>query len=372
MPNFLKNKQQHLATMHLHGLWLKCDCVEGGAFSFVKRNQLSYVLVNHPIEGKHHNRCPLHTNVSGEINDGEHEPKSSPKPPSSFTPLKLSEENKESTPSTAANENSKARKKSDRIHSLLTHALDEKHLNVIRPSKKINLNALYYSKMFSLPVTSHNKHIIKVSDITYILPNEKARDYQNVLQKIKYKFPDVVPLQSNFIFLVDDLMISSDNKTYIYTQGEQQKKISAIRQIHHYQRTSGPRIIFLIKAFIEGQWQNYLAYSHPIISIEDPILIDSNLEREFAKQYLSMAKPKSTLTKPYLSKEFQGSQLLPDFIYQDENSRCLIEVMGLMEQDEYKERKARLVPLMEKRFAMPVIEVTPDEISQKAIEIFTG
>lgn len=122
----------------------------------------------------------------------------------------------------------------------------------------MNLNALYYSAMFQLPVTSCNNHIVKVSDITYCLPNYRARNYQKMVQRIQYKFSGSVPLQSNFIFLVDDIDINNIN-SFEYTQSNKVRVISVMRQIHHYQRTSGPRIIFLVKALIENKWKNYLA-----------------------------------------------------------------------------------------------------------------
>ena len=68
---FVVDKQRYLTMMHLNGLWLRCDCVPGGAIAFVKRNNVKFVLVNHAIEGKHHLKCKLHTDISGEINAGD-------------------------------------------------------------------------------------------------------------------------------------------------------------------------------------------------------------------------------------------------------------------------------------------------------------
>jgi hypothetical protein len=357
--------------MHIHGLWLKCHCVQAGAIAFVKRNKISFVLVNHAIEGKHDFKCSLHTDVSGEINAGEHTPQSSPKAPTGFTPLKINGAQDKAKAGSANQQTQSSRHKSDRIHSLLSYALTEKHLNLLSVNKAPNLKALFYSKMFQLPVTKHGKHIVKVSDISFILPNEKARDYQRTLVRLKYKFPDEVPLQCNFIFVVDDLSIDPLDKSFTYQQNHVTRTVSAIRQIHHYQRTSGPRIVFLIKAFIEGCWQNYLAYSHPILSTTHPILVDSSLERRFAQLFLEKGAAGASLTKPYLSTEFQGNHLLPDFIFKDaQHKPCLVEVMGLLNQEEYQERKARLVPLMSQRFNMPVIEVTPQDLEQKALELF--
>lgn len=75
--------------MHLHGLWLECRCLVDVALAFVKRNNSSYILVNHPIKGKHNYLCPLHTDVSGEICENNTPPLTSIKPPVVFTPLKL-------------------------------------------------------------------------------------------------------------------------------------------------------------------------------------------------------------------------------------------------------------------------------------------
>jgi len=371
LNDFLANKYKHLTTMHVHSLWLQCQCTKAGAISFVKRNNTSFVLVNHPIHGKHHYNCRLHTNVSGEINhDTTDTPQSASKAPSAFTPLKIAKESQIQTNSKAKNKNTNNKKKSDRIHSLLTYALEEKGLNILTADKVPNLNSLFYSKMFSLPVTKNKKYTVKVSDITYILPSDRAQNYQQHLDKIKYKFANDVPLQSNFIFFIDDMALSENSDVFEYKHQGKSKRMAVIKQIHHYQKTKGPRLVFTIKALINTKWQNYLVYTHPIVSIKHPVLVDSSYERDFAQHYLNTATAGSSLTKPYLAKELHGSLLLPDFIYKDKETHCIVEVMGMLNQDEYKERKKRLVPLMEKRFSMKVIEVTPDNLKAQADSIF--
>ena len=298
-------------------------------------------------------------------------PHSSEKPPVRFTPLKLTQDVKERESVRQRDCNSSDHKKSDRIHSLLSHALTEKSLNALKVDKAINLNALFYSKMFALTVSQVNKHKVKVSDITYVLPNARARNYQANVQQMQYKFAEEVPLQCNFIYLVDDLQMFGPNQHFTYQINGQQKSCLAMRQIHHYQRTSGPRIVFLIKALIEQKWQNYLAYSHPIVDPKHPVLIDSNHERNFALYFLVLAQKGATLTKPYLSCEYQGNHLLPDFIYSAPGKKSrVIEVMGMLDQKEYRERKSRLVPLMEKRYKMEVIEVEPQGIASVAQHLF--
>lgn len=371
LRDFLRDRQRFLKIMHINELWLKCHCVERGAIAFVKRNRSNFVLVNHAIEGKHHYRCCLYTDISGEINLNEQLPQSSSTPPKIFTPLKLNYTSSDKADILIKNNIKSKRLKTDRIHSLLCYALTEKYLNTVNLNKQPNLNALFYSKMFSLPVTSNNNYTIKVSDITFLLPNEKAREYQRIVENMKFKFSEEVPLQSNFIFVVDDLNFNETDKSFSYLQNEMSRVIKPIRQVHHYQRTAGPRIVFLIKALIEGEWQNYLAYSHPIVSKKHPILVDSSLERKFVHLFLIHASGSAMLTKPYLSTEYQGNQLLPDFIYKNKHDeQCLIEVMGLVDQEAYRERKARLVPLMSKRFNMPVLELTPTNLEVKSIELF--
>ena len=140
--------------------------------------------------------------------------------------------------------------------------------------------------MFQLPVTKNRGKIVKVSDITYCLPNERARAYQSNLMNIKRRFAQDVPLQSNFIFLVHNCTYIQQSDCFSYEQEGINKSTKALRHIHHFQRTSGPRIVFLVKAHIQGNWQNYLLYSHPIVSIQYPVLIDSSLERDFVLCYL--------------------------------------------------------------------------------------
>lgn len=371
LARFLESKQNYLAIMHLHKLWLECHCVKGTAVAFVKRNSLNYSLVNHAVLGQHDKQCKLHTQISGEILTGEQVPKASISPPTHFTVLKINESDSESQEKCTGRKLKHNNKKSDRIHSLLSFALEEKYLNVLRINKGLNMNAIFFSKMFQLLVTKNNGHSIKVADITYVLPNKKARDYQLNVMRMKYKFANEVPLQCNFIFFVDDVSINETTNTFSYTQDLEIKTVETIRQIHHYPQTTGPRIIFITKALINEQWQNYLAYSHPIISIQHPVLIDSSLERNFANLFLQMSKEGATLTKPYTSKEYKGHHLLPDFIYKSgDRFTCIVEVMGMLNQEDYKLRKEKLVPMMRARFNMDVIEVEPGNIESRARELF--
>lgn len=50
-----------------------------------------------------------------------------------------------------------------------------------------------------------------------------------------------------------------------------------------------------------------------------------------------MSSQKSSLLKPYLASEFNGTLLLPDFIYRDDKNHFIIEIMGLTEHEDYKE-----------------------------------
>lgn len=367
---FMSDRQMHLKYMHLNELWLKCTCTEVGAFSFTKRQHMKYVLVNHPVKGKHRKGCQLYTQISGEINQSHEKPSVNAKAPKSFNLLKISPgiEGKQKGQSLEPKNNSRSR--SDKVHTLLSHGFCEKYLNTILPNKQLNLNALYYSKMFDLKVTQSAKGFAKLKDLTFILPNDKAREYRHKLNQLKHLFAANTPLQCNFIFTTANAHFEEDRKGFHYEDNGQLKFINSMRSTHHYERTSGPRIVFMTVALIDDKWVNYLLYSHPVVSEQCPVLVDSNLERQFAMQFMQHANNGDKLIKPYIPIVFKETTLLPDFILTRRGKQMIVEVMGLMDNDDYRERKSRIVPLMEQRYGMPVIELSPNEVKSGSTKIF--
>jgi hypothetical protein len=373
--SFLKDKQSNLEYMHLHKLRLKCDCTTPQAISFPKRYQSSYTLVNHAEFGQHKPSCQLFTLVSGEINhSGEAPLVTSPKPPKSFTPIKITVGNTDAKNNQLNSPSNKSTSKNDSIHSLLCYAFSEKRFEYLHCDKSINLNALYYTDTFKVNVTSVNKMPpIQVKDITFILPAENAKNFKRKLLGLQPRFAPHVPLHANFIFMVENADFDSDSSVLTYTNDNKEYKAQCFQVSHHFPNTRGPRIIFLIKAFINECWSTVKIYSHPIISLDRPIMIDSDLERQFCLEVLSLNDERLSLMKYVHHDEYQGVKLLPDFklTYKCESRHrsVIVEVMGMNNDEEYIERKKRLVPLMEENYKLKVVDVVPGNIKYQTKQL---
>lgn len=363
---FTNNKYYYLQNMHLNGLWLKCNCVQQGAISFVRDNGNTYSLVNKGAEGEHAQACPLWTLV----NQGEGEP-SPPKKGmkiNKFNPVPIADSVAGGNARAAGRGEAKPRP--HRIHTLLCSLLagdrpkGTMKLNQYHKGKSYNLHSVYFSNVASASVC--NK--IKVKDLLLIYPGKEDSISSAKVEKMKGSFDSKTAPQYYTILLVDNLTYNDVNKTTSIHKDGKVKTITFNKTTHCYPRTSGPRVCFIVNAIIDGIWINQIIYTHPVVSPEHPILVDSDLERQFFNKLVEKLPEKAVVIKPYFCDDFHGRILKPDFIisngsYDKDNRKSLVvEVMGLVDDPEYIARKRELIPLMEKRYSSNVIEVLPNSV----------
>lgn len=232
-----------------------------------------------------------------------------------------------------------------------------------------NIKDLFATEVFQIPVCKNKKRGMKdvtVGDLTFFDPEQDDVVWKTIIEKKKNQFSGRVPLQCFIILLVDNARYERNLETLIVSNNGKSEEYKCSRVSHHYEKTVGPRLIYIVYALFENQWDVMTIYTHPIVSKNVPVLIDSNHERNFALTFLSYCEPNLKLMKFYHGEVHQGVLLLPDFKMTN-NTRGnywseIIEVMGMENSEEYVERKSYLVPAMESYFKLPVREVLPTSL----------
>lgn len=125
-----------------------------------------------------------------------------------------------------------------------------------------------------------------------------------------------------------------------------------------------------------GEVQPQHAFVLPILSKTRPLPVESELERQVAGSLMRLiewaAKARQmplTLTKPMHDIAVPGGECRPDFLVEGPGGQAIVEVMGMLDDADYRERKARTVPLM--REIAEVIEIgelpTAEEARKEAL-----
>lgn len=362
-------RTMYIKQLHEKKYWLKCCCRIPNAIMYPRLQNHSYTLVNDPINGMHHAQCELYTVVSGNRLGKDGPLAVTPTPPLSFTPIKLGNINKQLKERPKNNTGTPKKnhiKKGCSIHNLLVFALSQAKFNIMHYQRAYNIKDLFATCVFEIPVCKNKKRGMKdvtVGDLTFFDPEQDNVAWKNIIEKKKNQFTPQVPLQCFIVLLVDNARYERNQETFIVSKDGRCEKYKCSRVSHHYERTVGPRLIYIVYALIENQWDVMTIYSHPIVSTKIPVLIDSNYERDFALTFLSNCEPNLKLMKFYHGQVHQGILLLPDFQMTNNTPGNywseIIEVMGMATSAEYVERKSHLVPAMASHYKLPVREVLP-------------
>lgn len=240
-------------------------------------------------------------------------------------------------------------------------------------------NEVFFSKIASNPFINGKplKRILDVPDSknNYISESDSFLAYfeKNICK-------ETVP-QFFKIRIVDSFSFEDNGHTIVFTNEDDKKEsIFAKKRANRFDRTGGPRIIFSHHVYADGQWFICDMYTHPVVSREIPILVDSEYERAFFNKLKnkveSFGKHREELRfriiKPYFANVFDDNPhvpLIPDFKLSIDkvcketkhamaSKQILVEVMG-MNDEEYAERKRRIVPMMKGRFNLEVVETMP-------------
>jgi len=370
----------YLKRLHEKRYWLMCCCIKPYAIMYPRLQGEQYQLVNDPVKGNHHEQCPLYTQVSG-----RRSPKRTIKDvlfeqPTSFTPVKIGKLRAPLSTQKVSHTPRSLRlqvKQENTIHTLMLFALMQAKLDYLQTTKNYNLKDIYKTATFKIPVcrSKGERAVLSVGDLTFFNPDIERVDWKSIIQrKVKY-FTERVPPQAYIVQAVE--WANYDREAEVLTTYHDGREVtySCSRVTHHYERTRGPRIVFIVYVLLES-WVVVTIYTHPIIAVGIPVLIDSNIERNFGQLFLKYKDPNLKLYKYYRGMMDKGILLLPDF----KMINCtrgnywaeIVEVMGVVNDSSYEDRKKYIVPAMAAKFGLPVRVVHPESLSKDLLKIMTS
>lgn len=376
---FIENSDKRTAyikKLHEKKYWIKCGCITPNAIMYPRLHNQIYQLVNDPVNGKHSKDCDLFTEVSGKRSSSESILTVSPSPPKTFTPVRIGNgSGSKHVGKNQSSSNNKLRiKKTDSIHSLLVYALTQAKLDQLYHDKVFNLKEMFSTEVFKILVSKNAEQGgkgVSVGDITFFEPDAENLPWKSIVQRKHAHFNSAIPLQAFIVKRVDGVEYDRKRERLIVTDSGDKTEYQCSRISHHYERTVGPRIVFIVNAVLENRWEVVAIYTHPIIARDIPILVDSNFERKFALLFCSYRLPELRLMKYYHGKAVDGIMLLPDFKMTNHSPSNywseIIEVMGMENSDEYVGRKKDIVPAMEATFKLPVREVRPATLEEDCL-----
>mgnify|MGYP000055976206 CR=1 FL=1 len=339
-----------------------CNC--SNARMFVRKNQQGvYVLVNHPVEGRHISQCTFYSEISGEISnsgfDGDHDFKQ-------ILTFCMHDEIKESEGiiSTTSNtdtdtdtDNDKNKKSHNKIYRLLSQLCNDSLSNVWFRTKTNNSIAQLAKIRDAAETINFGQSCLK----DYLFFGDKGEMYAN--SKLRNTKDAWKGAGRPHVFLLEIIEQIDTNRYELNMDGNIHFYSRIVRPCR--QNTKGPYLV--ISSLVlddDNEVYRNTACIKPIVSNNRLMLVDSNYERETAISIMStldkMPNDKTiswSLTKPLKPKQSDdGEMLLPDFIVQKNDKvkkitllRDLVEVMGT-DETEYVLRKDRLTPKMVKAF----------------------
>jgi hypothetical protein len=374
---------------------IHCDCTEAGAVSFpclLQAHETYYLRQSQ--SNPHDENCPLVGVSSGDYNP----PTLGPKPPK-IRPYQPGVKFADGKGQDTAGKGSGGSRQ-NKLYTMLCHLLAGKKkdgyvlFNRYTQNKKFNWGSIYYSLAADSPFIEKTKLtlLLNTPSHLYYQPDQKFID--RFCKKVSEKVPPQI--YTIAVSNHDNYTISDGQCRFTDSKGVE-RNFRPRRASHRFSQTTGPRLFFFIEAYVDGEWIVPSLYSHPIVSLEIPILVDSNYERnffifiaeKFARREEALTaelrrKPNSeglkdndasvsfSIVKPYFAKildEQPNVPLIPDFKltrsvkYFDfsESLHVLVEVMGYNDPD-YDARKDEIIPAMERRLGTKVARVKPESM----------
>lgn len=369
LSDFLTDKVSNLRKMHDSDIRISCNCIPEGVISTTRLTDETYMLVRLPSSANHKVTCDLWRCEAGKMS-----PPKKGDTIKKFVPYSIGNKAGEPKGNNGGSSSPQSTTRSHKLFSMLCHALagqrqsgkGRMELNIYRNTSKYNLSRAYYSAALDAEITNHTNTPLLMKSITNIGSKICATETEDFINKKSFLFSEKVPVQFYNIFVADTCVRVGN--TIKVERNSDETSYDVLKPTMRFERTNGPRICMLITALIDGEWQYPAMYTHPIVSAEIPIMVDSGIERDFFLSVKSQLKDTMVIEKPYFSDDFHGTPLLPDFFIRDmslpkETRTVVVEVMGMMNSVDYTERKEIIIPKMNNRYKTTVKEVLPETMA---------
>ena len=402
---FDKEPLTYLKILHDGKHQIHCDCTTPDAVSHVclLSTHETYYLKQSSSK-PHDDECPLVGLSSGEYNPPTNADKLPQVRP--YLPGKKVAEKKGEATGGGGGRGTRQ----STLYTMLCHLLAGKNIdglmmvfNRYTHNKNFNWDSLYFSLLANKPFIERTKFssLLKTPSNLKLQPDEGF--IIQFTRNVSKRFPPqiytiAVSNEYNLVFEDGNCKFTDSNNV--------ERSLKPRSFSHRFKQTKGARLFFFSEAYIDGEWIVPLLYSHPIVSLEIPILVDSNYERVFFKfaserfaiwenTLTSRLRQKAnnagdtdvqaavsfSITKPYFAKTFYHQPnvpLIPDFKLSrkfkyfdaNETQNLLVEVMGINDPV-YDARKAEIIPAMERRLKIPVAKVKPETMTADFNDLMT-
>lgn len=385
-----------IQSIHSEHQWLECDCTDDKAVMFARKYDKHFSLVCHSKDGLHDKACPHFREIEGSsVFDKERTKQSMDRQALTYPDVSFCDKfatEKKITQNTKKTIGRRASGKRN-VPKLTTLALF-----LIKQSQQhvICSNDLYYNQSteyalqrFRLAAANTKfgpstlNQWIGIGKESYKTILRRLYDIEKTDSWPKNKRPHaficfvantitVNDEESGIVSItVDENTDTEANAADTATNADKNKdKVNTkfyLKQLlleHQGLRTDGPYLVFMMicRATKDRKYQSHTAYVKPIINDNWLMPVDSNYERKFAKRvvYHVQKGENWSIEKPLEGKSLDDCYLLPDFLIAHQEHHHLIEVMGMLNNQDYLDRKDYIVPRM--KLAWPnhtVFELDP-------------
>lgn len=351
-----KKQQAYFAYLRDRKYWILCKC-NGRALIHVKSGKNYYYLFSRISEkrAEHEQGCEFKAVPSGQTQRGGDITKIRGKEYDFFA----EKTGTRSEPKTDNESTQSVRTRQSKLFRLLRHVMRDANLHRI-----VNGQSPGYMQQrdaFLNAAKAINMGGVPLHDITFFQCTPKALAMvRNTLFSTQFKKGQ--SKTALLVWIADTYEVNNDTLSFTYSQDKALSLPECRTLLHHARgdKEDGPFMIAALYKYGQNKegkncFSYPSAYVMPILSKHCWMLCDSGYEREMASALGRIARQEwekscveSVIEKPIEPLEGVGDgNVIPDFDVRVGAQRRFIEVMGYR-TEEYIERKARVVPLMER------------------------
>ncbi|ENM5776001.1 DUF1173 family protein [Vibrio mimicus] len=358
-----KTAQQLFQRLKENNEYLYCQCVFPPAVMFTRHSHKhGYSLVCHPTKGKHSKQCVHYRDIKGWV---VHNPKAVneaiTRQADTFPTFSLHSSFAQGTRSI----NTKPQKGSTHNRAAKSGKRVDKLVNLVRFLIKTANQNTYVSgqpQLFGLKALEDLRDAAQQTTFgpstlkDWIFIGAHAfTEARTALTRVDTEgtWPSKGRPHAFMVMVADHIVIDEmDKANKTLTCNGAQFFVKRILTEGQGIRTPGPYLVFMsICQFVEnGKFRLHTAYVKPILYSNWLMPVDSDHERKFARQVIHCIQPSHgwALIKPLEGKAIEGCFVMPDFLLENDDKNCyqLIEIMGMLNDQDYVDRKDYIVPLM--------------------------
>lgn len=365
-----KTAQTLIQRLKDNGEYLYCHCVNPPAVMFPRHyfshNFSRYSLVCHVTKGLHDRGCEHYREIKGWlVNDPKAVNRAITRQSDTFPSLSLfpafaqaqAQTNTKPKKGSTCNRNAKSGKRPDKLVNLVRFLIKKSGQNVLTSNQVF---ASQFKALNRLKDAGANTQFANGTLNDWIFIGGNAF-YQARTALTKIRDQGLWPVSAGrphaFLAMVtnDAIEINEEDKANktVTVNG----KVFYVKRIlteGQGIRTKPPYLVFIsLCEFIQGgAFRLHTAYIKSIVYPNLLMPIDSNYERKFARQVIHHIKDGDSwsLTKPLEGKAIDDCFVMPDFLLENTKLEInhLVEIMGMLNDQDYVDRKEYILPLMGK------------------------